>query len=181
LRSAQGVISKSYSKCTKEEISEAYKEVFGLTPCGTCQGVDWKMIYNKVVKQYAKNNNILITMSNAKFIWNPKKDKVFTFVNGRVVKSDCKDQAILEKLFNDPKKDVVILNPNYKIEGKVETITGPESGSEIRTAVSVDLTPVDESSEIETVKSLIASGKTIDEIKEQTGLSKTKIKKYLNS
>lgn len=148
----------------------AYEEVFGFAPCGTCQGVDWKQKYNSVVKQYAKLNNIQITMSNAKFIWNPKKEKVFTFVNGRVVNSDCKDQSILEKLFNDPKKDVVILNPNYKVEGK---------SKEVKTVDTKAIDPVKTESDKDLVNRLSSEGKTIDEIKEQTGISKTKIKDYL--
>ena len=112
-------------------------------------------------------------MSNAKFIWNPKKLKTFTFVHGRVVTSDCKDQSILEKLFNDPRKDVVILNPNFKpLEDEVE--------KKVAVEIPKEETIVQDSEEKKKCKDLKDQGMTLSKISKETGIPFKKVKEYVN-
>jgi hypothetical protein len=190
MRSAQGVVSKKYHQCSKDDLVLAYKELFGIAPCRTCQGVDWNGVYKSIIKQYQKLKTI--PMSDAKYIWNPAHKGMLFFLKGRPLKvGDPTDQKTLEMVFKDPKRSgLVINNPNYLNEEKIEEpilIPGTkakeveenhEHNHEDCNGCDEDK-PCPECEEKEKVRKLKEAGKTIDQIKAETGISKTKIKKYL--
>lgn len=170
------VLQKGFNNCSYDEIEEAYIETFGFPPCQSCTGArKYKDAYDALYKNFYKLSKIISMKPKAdqKYYWNPEKAKVIVHlnVNGRAAaySGNTTDQEVLEKLYNQPRRaGIVLLNPDYKetVIEKTEDCTGEDDCQECK--------------DIARCKELKVHGKNIDEIKSITGISKTKIKKYLN-
>jgi hypothetical protein len=170
------VLQKGFNNCSHDEIEEAYIETFGFPPCQSCTGArKYKDAYDALYKNFYKLSKIISMKPKAdqKYYWNPEKAKVIVHlnVNGRAAaySGNTTDQEVLEKLYNQPRRaGIVLLNPDY-VEAK-------EPKQKIVTQVS----NISDESDKDKVVRLKAAGNDVEKIKELTGISKTKIKKYLN-
>lgn len=163
---AQGVVEKPYKECTQSELTEAYRELFGIIPCAKCNSIDWSGVHRSIIKQYNTLKTLNANMGNLKYVWNPVHKGVRTFISGRSVDSNTTDQTLLEIIFNDPKRQgLVILNPDYLPEEAIK--------DEFSKVEKVNIT------DKEKVRELFSKGYSKNRIKKETGISPAKIKQYL--
>lgn len=108
------MVIKPFHKYNKDELANIYTELFGFTPCKTCNGVDWYGVYASILKVF--NNKNLNDMKKQKYIWNNEYINYICFANGQPVKvGDEVEQDILEIIYNNKNLlPLVILNPNFK-------------------------------------------------------------------
>jgi hypothetical protein len=191
----EAVLHKGFNACTHQEIDAAYRDHFGFPPCKSCTGTKkYRDAYDALYKSIYKLKKIIPMKPtpDQKYYWNPEKSKLIVHVNvnGRAAaySGNCTDQRVLEKIYNNPRRaGIVLINPDFKksnddeSKDSKEVLSTEQIGDKAVTPVVETVTEDPIKKEADLVKSLHVAGKNIDEIKAETGISKTKIKAYLKT